>query len=57
MSLVAQETGVTFQVINQGRNTSVKRIAAEIVRNGLLGECRNCRVTLPSGSAGYGNHR
>ena len=52
MSRVAKETGVTFQVGNQGRNSSVKRVAAEIVRNGLLGECNSCRVALPSGSGG-----
>ena len=52
MARVAKETGVTFQVGNQGRNSSVKRIAAEIVRNGLLGECKSCRVALPSGSGG-----
>ena len=52
MARVAKECGVVFQVGNQGRNSSVKRIAAEIVRNGLLGECKSCRVALPGGSGG-----
>ena len=46
---LAKQTGVTFQVGNQGRSNSVKRIAAEIVRNGYLGECRSARVLIPGG--------
>ena len=46
---VAKMTGVTFQVGNQGRSESVKRVAAEIVRNGYLGECRTACVRIPGG--------
>ena len=46
---VAKMTGVTFQVGNQGRSASVKRVAAEIVRNGYLGECRTACVRIPGG--------
>ena len=49
MVRVAKETGVVFQVGNQGRSASAKRIAAEIVRNGYLGECRSATVTIPGG--------
>lgn len=49
MVRVAKESGVTFQVGNQGRATSVKRIAAEVVRNGLIGEIKDITVAIPSG--------
>ena len=49
MVRVAKESGVTFQVGNQGRATSVKRIAAEIVRNRLIGELKRVTVAIPSG--------
>ena len=49
MVRVANETGVVFQVGNQGRSASAKRIAAELVRNGYLGECRSATVTIPGG--------
>ena len=48
MVRVAKETGVTFQVGNQGRSTSVKRIAAEIVRNRLIGDLKSVTVAIPS---------
>ena len=50
---VAKATGVTFQVGNQGRSESVKRIAAELVRNGYLSDCRSADVRIPGGP-GYG---
>ena len=50
MVRVAKESGVTFQVGNQGRSTSVKRIAAEIVRNKLIGDLKSVTVAIPSGS-------
>ena len=42
----ARRSGVTFQVGSQQRSASEFRIAAEIVRNGLLGECRSCTIGL-----------
>lgn len=47
MVRVAKESGATFQVGNQGRSSSVKRIAAEIVRNGLIGELKEVTVAIP----------
>ena len=49
MVRVAKKTGVVFQVGNQGRATSVKRIAAEIVRNKLIGELKSVTVSIPHG--------
>ena len=49
MVRVAKETGVTFQVGNQGRADSVKRIAAELVRNRLIGELKSVTVAIPAG--------
>ena len=42
----AKEHGVTFQVGSQQRSADEFRIVAEIVRNGLLGECRTCTIGL-----------
>ena len=42
----AKDHGVTFQVGSQQRSMPEFRIAAEIVRNGLLGECRSCTIGL-----------
>ena len=50
MVRVAKETGVVFQVGNQGRSNSVKRIAAEIVRNKLIGELKGVTVAIPAGT-------
>ena len=52
MVRVAKETGVTFQVGNQGRADPVKRIAAEIVRNRLIGELKSVTVAIPSATVG-----
>ena len=38
--------GVTFQVGSQQRSMKEFREAAEIVRNGVLGECRSCTIGL-----------
>jgi len=46
MCEVAAETGVVFQVGSQQRSAKEFREAAEIVRNGLLGDCRTCRIGL-----------
>lgn len=50
MVRVAKETGVVFQVGNQGRSDSVKRIAAEIVRNKLIGDLKSVTVAIPAGT-------
>jgi len=52
MVRVSKACNVTFQVGNQGRADSVKRIAAEIVRNKLIGDLKRVTVAIPSGSIG-----
>lgn len=42
----AKASGVTFQVGSQQRSAAEFRQAAEIIRNGLLGECRTCTIGL-----------
>lgn len=42
----AKEHGITFQVGSQQRSAPEFRKAAEIIRNGLLGECRSCTIGL-----------
>ena len=42
----AKEHDITFQVGSQQRSASEFRIASEIVRNGLFGECRSCTIGL-----------
>ena len=56
MVRVAKETGVTFQVGSQHRGNSAFRVAAEFVRNGMLGECRTCTVGLPGANGGMWGH-
>ena len=46
MSDVAKETGVVFQVGSQQRSAKEFREAAELVRNGYLGDCRTCTIGL-----------
>ena len=46
MIAAAKEHGVTFQVGSQQRSASEFRQAAEIIRNGLLGECKSCTIGL-----------
>ena len=46
MIAAAKEHGITFQVGSQQRSAQEFRVAAEIVRNGLLGECRSCTIGL-----------
>ena len=46
MIAAAKASGVTFQVGSQQRSASEFRQAAEIIRNGLLGECRSCTIGL-----------
>lgn len=46
MRKVARESGVTFQVGSQQRSMKEFREAAEIVRNGLLGDCTSCTIGL-----------
>ena len=53
MTRLAKETGVTFQVGSQQRSSSEFRVAAEWVRNGYLGECKECEVGLPGGRGPY----
>jgi predicted dehydrogenase len=42
----AREHGITFQVGSQQRSAPEFRKAAEIIRNGILGECRSCTIGL-----------
>ena len=46
MIAAAKASGVTFQVGSQQRSADEFRQAAEIIRNGLLGECRSCTIGL-----------
>ena len=46
MSDVARENGVVFQVGSQQRSGAEFREAAELVRNGYLGDCRSCTIGL-----------
>lgn len=46
MCEVAKESGVTFQVGSQQRNSSEFRVAAELFRNGYLGDCREATIGL-----------
>ena len=57
MVRVAKKSGVTFQVGSQQRNGSEFRSACELVRNGYLGECRECVVGLPGGNGGIWGHQ
>ena len=56
MTRVAKETGVTFQVGNQGRSNPVRRTASELIRNNILGKTTSCMVCLPEGSGGKWGH-
>lgn len=47
MVRVAKETGVTFQVGNQGRNDPGIRLAETIVRNGYAGKVLSATVCIP----------
>ena len=46
MIAAAKAHGVTFQVGSQQRSASEFRMAAEIIRNGLLGACKSCTIGL-----------
>ena len=46
MIKAAKEHGITFQVGSQQRSASEFRVAAEIIRNGMLGDCRSCTIGL-----------
>ena len=46
MSDVASKTGVVFQVGSQQRSAKEFREAAELVRNGYLGDCTTCTIGL-----------
>ena len=52
MVRVSKMCNVVFQVGNQGRADSVKRIAAEIVRNKLIGDLKSVTVAIPSAKVG-----
>jgi len=43
---VAEDAGVVFQVGSQQRSAAEFRVAAELVANGYLGECRSCTIGL-----------
>lgn len=43
---IAEETGVVFQVGSQQRSAREFREAAELVRNGYLGDCMRCTIGL-----------
>ena len=46
MCEVAAKTGVVFQTGSQQRSSSEFRIAAELVANGYLGDCKTCKIGL-----------
>jgi len=50
MVRVAKETGVTFQVGNQGRNNPDLRLPDELVLNGYAGKVLGVTVAMPSGN-------
>ena len=56
MVRVAKKSGVVFQVGSQHRGNSAFRVAAEFVRNGLLGDCKTCTVGLPGANGGMWGH-
>lgn len=56
MVKVWRETGVTFQVGNQGRSSSSSRVLAEWAVNGYLGKIQNAEVCIPGGSGGSWKH-
>lgn len=57
MVRVAKETGVTFQVGNQGRNDPAVRLAEEIVINGYAGKVLGATVCIPGGDHWRGHGR
>ena len=46
MCEVAEKTGVVFQTGSQQRSSSEFRVAAELVANGYLGDCKTCKIGL-----------
>ena len=53
---VAKQSGVTFQVGNQGRSSSISRVTAELAINGYLGKIKSVKVALFGGSGGMWGH-
>ena len=56
MVRAARRSGVTFQVGNQGRSSSIHRVAAELAINGYIGKIKHVHVALPAGSGGLWGH-
>jgi len=52
MSDVIQQSGIKFQIGSQQRSTEQFRYAAELVRNGRIGELKNVYVGLPGDPPG-----
>lgn len=48
MVRVAKETGVTFQVGNQGSTNPAFRLAEEIALNGYAGKVKSCTICIPA---------
>ena len=48
MVKVAKETGVTFQVGNQGSTNPAFRLAEEIALNGYAGKIKSCTICIPA---------
>ena len=55
MVRVAKETGVTFQVGNQGRSDPRFRLSEEIVLNGYAGAIKGATVCIPGGDHWVGH--
>ncbi len=56
MVRAAKASGVTFQVGSQQRSASEFRVAAEWIRNGYLGECKECWIGLPAFNGNVWGH-
>ncbi|NJB69938.1 putative dehydrogenase [Saonia flava] len=56
LSDVVQKSGVIFQIGSQQRSSHQWRFAAEIVRNGRIGELKKVYVGLPGDPAGEEEH-
>ncbi|HRI79576.1 MAG TPA: Gfo/Idh/MocA family oxidoreductase, partial [Cyclobacteriaceae bacterium] len=52
LSTAVQKSGVTFQIGSQQRSSTQFRYAAELVRNGRIGQLKNVYVGLPGDPSG-----
>ena len=54
---VAKETGMTFQVGNQGASNPAFRLSEELVLNGYAGKVKDCLICIPSNDHWVGHGR